>query len=233
LVKLINRKVETCAATAQEIIHLKDRVKELDNEVMQLRVDKDNSLNDLAIKTAAFEAAHVKINALKAEIKMKEHLVNSATKIRPGSLEDCKRFWRRGGYKFVRRGLNLEVIWARNKAAHKGNYLAYKSLFDLGILHTISDRTNFLYIYDTFKELSPREVEIANMRATMIACGYKTTYSHDQNMDLRFDMLYDECIEVWRSTEALAISKEEKWKQFDRNFWYDKRRRRWRELHRR
>lgn len=96
------------------------------------------------------------------------------------------------------------MIDARNKAVHQGNFLADKSLFELGILRVGRDQgEDFGYVYDVPPRIftvSSATLEQLNLHGTMVACYYNTFFTHDQARDdefaaheREFKRLRDEC----------------------------------------
>jgi hypothetical protein len=78
---------------------------------------------------------------------MKQPLFDVDVKVRCGFLQSIKRVWSSGEYVTTNSPVDLNAIWSKNEAVHRGNYKADKALFDLKILKKTTEQADFYYAY--------------------------------------------------------------------------------------
>lgn len=160
-------------------------LKKIDADIKSLKAELEAAKKENA-------TAKLVIVKLKTELSNKEPLFLIGVAVRIGFLEGVKRTWVNGVMKIVRGDPSADVMKAKNDGVHHGNYPADLSLFTLGILTTEEARSDFSYVYGIARGMVikfPRRVEALNLRGTMVACFFKTPYTHDRAVDLQFEKL--------------------------------------------
>ncbi|KUJ13073.1 uncharacterized protein LY89DRAFT_737969 [Mollisia scopiformis] len=199
----------------REILKLHRRMKELDHEYKTL---KDKNL-DLDALSAALEAvkkenttAKTAVAKLKRELEEKDPLFQVGVAVRRGFLEAVKRTWVNGDMRVVRGDPDKYLIIAKNDAVHRGNYLADRDLWVGGYLKTKEELADFEYVYHVALNPKgipfPKFISLYNMWGSMVACYFKTAYTHDKSKDEAFERAYLEIRALWTKYSKGVEAKE-------------------------
>jgi hypothetical protein len=113
---------------------LNPQIEGLRADTEKARAGREEAESKLEAKTTELTTANLKISTLQRELKMKQPLFDVGVKVRCGFLQSIKRVWSTGGYVTTNSPIDLNAIWSKNEAVHRGNYEADKALFDLKIL---------------------------------------------------------------------------------------------------
>jgi hypothetical protein len=192
-------------AESQMIEDLTKRNAELTAETKKAKADKVESELALEGKTAELGIATTKISSLEETLKIQKPLFDVGVKVRRGFLQSVKRVWANGQYITTHPPLDVNLIWDKNEAVHRGNYTADKSLFDLKILKTTKEKADFIYAYQIAEnhDLSehPGRLELVNCHGTLMACGFLTAYTHSKTEDERAMKCFDDCKPLFSDRE--------------------------------
>jgi hypothetical protein len=213
---------------SSEVIRSKES-KVLNLQIEGLRVDTEKARasqgeaeSKLEAKTAELATANLKISTLQKELKMKQPLFDVGAKVRCGFLQSIKRVWSGGEYVTTNSSIDLNAIWSKNEAVHRGNYEADKALFDLKILNKPSEQADFYYAYQIkgIYDLSvcPKALALVNYRGTLMACGFLTKYSHNSTeIDKATESEFKHCMNLWLPIFSSRNIDREKQKAFEKN----------------
>ncbi|CZR62078.1 uncharacterized protein PAC_11975 [Phialocephala subalpina] len=141
--------------------------------------DTKTSLDAARKEATEFELVAIR---LKQELFNKEPLFMVGVTVGVGFIKAVKRTSVNSDLKISRENQEKDVISAKNDAVHRANIIADRSLFTLGILKITREKEDFEYVYKVSNRGEPggRFLAIKNLWGSMVACYFKTTYTHDK-----------------------------------------------------
>jgi hypothetical protein len=218
---------QSCKESSEAIRSKESKVLNLQIEGLRadtekVRAGKEEAESKLEAKTAELATANMKISTLQKELKMKQPLFDVGAKVRCGFLQSIKRVWSGGEYVTTKPSIDLNAIWSKNEAVHRGNYEADKALFDLKILKKPTERADFYYAYQIIGiydlSVCPKALTLVNYRGTLMACGFLTKYSHNSTeIDKVTESEFKHCMSLWLPIFSSRNIDREKQKAFERD----------------
>lgn len=218
---------QVCKASSEVIRSGESRIlnlqiKGLRADTEKARAGREEAESKLEAKTTELATANLKISTLQKELKMKQPLFDIGVKVRCGFLQSIKRVWSSGEYVTTNSPIDLNAIWSKNEAVHRGNYEADKVLFDLKILKKTTEQADFYYAYQIRRiydlSVCPKALALVNYRGTLIACGFLTKYSHNSTKtDKVTESKFKHCMNLWLPIFSSGNIDREQQKAFERN----------------